>query len=69
MTKFIDYRKSFCKHLDGTWDWDVPVWLTKAGLFSNCIIKSSPGKTFATQKEAEDNMQEVLNKLGIKKKK
>lgn len=62
----IEHKKAFCKRLDGKWDWDVPVWLTKAGTFADCVIKSPEGKLFDTQKEAAENMKKVLTKLGIK---
>lgn len=66
MTKFVSYKKCFCKRLDGKWDWDVPVWLTKAGMFADCVIKSPEGRLFDSQEDAAKNMDEVLKKLGIK---
>lgn len=65
MTKFVEYKRCFCKRLDGTWSWDAPVWLTKAGMFANCVIKSPEGTTFETQEKANENLLEVLTKLGI----
>jgi hypothetical protein len=65
MTKFVEHKKCFCKRLDGKWTWDAPVWLTKAGMFANCVIKSPEGTTFDTQDEAHKNLLEVLGKLGI----
>lgn len=65
MTKFVEHKKCFTKRLDGKWEWDAPVWLTKAGMFANCVIKSPAGKVFDTKKEAHANLLEVLRKLGI----
>ena len=58
------HRKCFCHRLDGTWDWDAPVWLNP-GHFADCVIKSPSGTTFDTQEEALKNMNMVLKKLGI----
>lgn len=65
--RVLDYKKCFNKQLDGMWTWEVPVWLTKAGMFANCSIKSIEGKLFTSQEEATADMDKVLTKLGIDK--
>jgi len=66
MTKFITYKRCFCKRLDGRWEWETPVWLTKVGIFADCVIKSTVGKIFNTQEDAEKDMKKVFKKLRIK---
>ncbi len=69
MTKFVSHKKCLNKTLDGHWEWDAPVWLTKAGMFAECVIKSPEGKKFDTKEQAHENMVDVLKKLGIIKRK
>lgn len=67
MTKFVTHRQCLNKCLDGRWDWAAPVWLTKVGMFANCVIKSPENSLFDTEEKARANMITILTKLGIVK--
>ena len=68
MSKIISYKTCFTLRLDNKWEWYAVVWLTKRGMFADCIIKSPDGILFDSQADARKNMEIILKKFGIHKK-
>lgn len=64
----MTYRQCINKRLDGRWDWIVPVWFSKVGMFANCVIKCPENSLFESEEKARENMLTVLNQLGVIKK-
>ncbi len=60
------YGRCLCKRLDGTWEWDAPIWCSE-GMWADCIVKGR--QPFKNQKDALKDMNQVLkNCFGITRK-
>lgn len=65
----MEIKRCFRKRLDGGWDWSAPVFLSRAGMFAECVVQSPEGRSFNSKKEAEADLKEVFRKLKLNFKK